>query len=273
MTMKRLHFYIIILLTWSMLPFIWQLYTSFCSQEALISPLRTIDNRWTLDNYLRIINADPPFWKYLLNSLVVGTSATLITLIISIPAAYSLTRLKSAFAKSMQLLLLAAALFPYVLLFLALLELARNLNLGNNLLALSIPYSALSTPLAVLLLSSAFRDIPKDLEEAAILDGLNTWQRLKWVLIPLITPSSASTAILVFVFSWNEYPIALTWISRSELITLPVAISRIAGSSVYSVPYGTYAAASVLGSIPLLLIVLIFQKQIISGLTQGAIKG
>ena len=128
-------------------------------------------------------------------------------------------------------------------------------------------------PLAVLLLLSAFRDLPSELEEAARLEGLDLWQRLRWVLIPLIGPATASTAILVFLFSWNEYPIALTWISRADLLTLPVAIARIAGSSVYSIPYGAYAAATVLGALPLLLLVLIFQRQIVSGLTQGAIKG
>ena len=128
-------------------------------------------------------------------------------------------------------------------------------------------------PLAVLLLLSAFRDLPSELEEAARLEGFDLWQRLRWVLIPLIGPATASTAILVFLFSWNEYPIALTWISRADLLTLPVAIARIAGSSVYSIPYGAYAAATVLGALPLLLLVLIFQRQIVSGLTQGAIKG
>ena len=159
------------------------------------------------------------------------------------------------------------------MIFLYLLELARNWNLGNNLLYLSIPYAALSMPLGILLLSSAFKDLPKDLEEAARLEGLNVIQRLRWILIPLIAPATASTAIIVFLFSWNEYPIALTWISNAELITLPVAIARSAGSSVYSVPYGAYAAATVLGSLPLLMLVLIFQRQIVSGLTQGAVKG
>ena len=128
-------------------------------------------------------------------------------------------------------------------------------------------------PLALLLLSAAFEGLPKDLEDAAQLEGLTLMQRLRWVLIPLIAPASASTAILVFLFAWNEYPIALTWISDANLLTLPVAVARIAGSSIYSIPYGAYAAATVLGSIPLLMLVLIFQKQIVSGLTNGAIKG
>ena len=128
-------------------------------------------------------------------------------------------------------------------------------------------------PLALLLLTSAFEALPRELEDAARLEGLGMWQRLRWVLVPLLAPASASTAILVFLFAWNEYPIALTWLSRDELLTLPVAMARIAGSSIYSIPYGAYAAATVLGSIPLLLLVLICQRQIVSGLTNGAIKG
>ena len=160
-----------------------------------------------------------------------------------------------------------------MLLFLALLELARSLNLGNSLFALAIPYSALSLPLALLLLTAAFEGLPRDLDDAAKLEGMSLMQRLRWVLIPLIAPATASTAILVFLFAWNEYPIALTWLSRSDQLTLPVAMARIAGSSVYSVPYGAYAAATVLGAVPLLLLVLLFQRQIVSGLTNGAVKG
>jgi multiple sugar transport system permease protein len=128
-------------------------------------------------------------------------------------------------------------------------------------------------PLALLLLTAAFEGLPKDLDDAARLESLTLRQRLRWVMLPLIAPASASTAILVFLFAWNEYPIALTWLSRSDLLTLPVAMARIAGSSIYSIPYGAYAAATVLGAIPLLFLVLLFQRQIVSGLTNGAIKG
>ncbi len=265
--------YLCLILIWSLAPIFWQAYTSFCTPEALIYPLKNISNRWTLENYTLLLSSNPSFLRYLLNSTIVGISTTFLTLLLAIPAAYSISKIKPIIAGWVRLFLLSAALFPYVLLFLSLLEIARALNIGNNLFALSIPYSALNMPLALLLLSSSFKDLPIDLEEAARLEGLNLWQRLRWILIPLIAPATASTSILIFIFSWNEYPIALTWISKTELLTLPVAISRIAGSSVYSVPYGAYAAATVLGSIPLLLIVIIFQKQIVSGLTKGAVKG
>ena len=270
--MKK-RFLILLLLIWSLGPLLWQVYTSFSTDAALVQPFSQISHRWTLIHYRNILTSNPPFWRYLTNSFIVGISTTFLCLFLAIPASYSLNRLPKKIAMSGRIILIAAALFPYVLLFLALLEIARDFNLGNNLLALSLPYAALSQPLAVLLLSSAFNNIPSELEDAAKLEGLNLWQRLRWILIPLIAPATASTAILVFLFSWNEYPIALTWISESSKLTLPVAMARIAGSSVFSVPFGAYAAATVLGSIPLVLLVLIFQKPIVSGLTSGAVKG
>ncbi len=271
--MKKKKIFVIILLTWSLIPFIWQIYTSFSTPDSLLEPFFSLKHKWTIQNYLQVIQADPPFFRYLLNSFIVGVLSTILTLVFAIPASYSLSKAPKSIATTTKLFLLTSSLFPYVLLFLSLLEIARSLNLGNSLVALSIPYSALSMPLALLLLSTSFSDLPIDIDEAAKIEGLDIWQRLRLVLLPLIKPSIASTAIIIFLFSWNEYPIALTWISKPNLITLPVAVARIAGSSIYSVPYGAYAAATVLGAIPLIIIVLVFQKQIISGLTQGAVKG
>jgi multiple sugar transport system permease protein len=261
-------------LAWSLLPLLWQLLTSLRTPEALVlqGPTAWLQG-WTLENYRLVLLGDPPFLRYLVNSSLVGATTTALTLLLAIPAAYGLQRQQAGLRRAVTLLLLAVAMFPYVLLFLALLELARALGWGNQLLALAVPYAGLSLPLAVLLLQAAFADLPPELEDAARLEGLNLWQRLRWVLLPLLTPAIASTAILVFLFSWNEYPIALTWISRTDLLTLPVAMARIAGSSVYAVPYGAFAAATVLGALPLLLLVLVFQRQIVSGLTQGAVQG
>ena len=261
-------------LAWSLLPLLWQLLTSLRTPEALVlqGPAAWLQG-WTLENYRLVLLGDPPFLRYLVNSSLVGATTTALTLLLAIPAAYGLQRQQAGLRRAVTLLLLAVAMFPYVLLFLALLELARALGWGNQLLALAVPYAGLSLPLAVLLLQAAFADLPPELEDAARLEGLNLWQRLRWVLLPLLTPAIASTAILVFLFSWNEYPIALTWISRTDLLPLPVAMARIAGSSVYAVPYGAFAAATVLGALPLLLLVLVFQRQIVSGLTQGAVQG
>jgi multiple sugar transport system permease protein len=258
-----------VLLLWSLGPMLWQLYSSLRPTQALTG----LGSGWTLDHYRQLLSAEPPFGHYLVNTALVGSSSTLLTLALAIPCAYGLSRLGQRPARQISLVVAAAAAFPAVLLFLALLEVARDWQLANNLLALSLPYAGLCLPLAVLLLRAAFREIPLELEEAALIDGLNLWQRLRWVLLPLIAPALASTALLVFIFCWNEYPIALTWLSRQELLTLAPAIARIAGSSVYTIPYGAFAAATVLGGAPMILLLLLFQRQIISGLTQGAIKG
>ena len=262
-----------LLLLWSLGPMLWQLYTSLRSPEALLAGAAGLGGGWTLANYVQVLQRDPPFWRYLLNSTVVGGLSTLLTLLLAVPCAYGLSRLRGGLRLLIDGGLLAAAVFPYVLLFLALLQLARQFQLANNLLALCLPYAGLSLPLAVLLLQAGFAKLPPELEEQALLEGFSLLQRLRWVLLPLMAPTIVSTALLVFLFSWNEFPIALTWLSRSELLTLAPAMARIAGSSVFAVPYGAFAAATVLGSVPLLALLLLFQRQIVAGLTQGAIKG
>jgi multiple sugar transport system permease protein len=267
-------------LLWSLGPLFWQLVTSLRPPAALVSGGpgsaaggSALHAGWTLVNYAQLLQADPPFWRYLLNSAVVGGAGTALTLLLAVPCAYGLQQQSGAIRWSSLTLLLGASLFPTALLFLALLEWARQLGLANHLLALALPYAALSLPLAILLLRAALADLPPELEDAALLEGMGALQRLRFVLLPLLAPAIASTAILVFLFSWSEYPIALTWISRESLLTLSPAIARIGASSVFTVPYGAFAAATVLGSLPLVLLLLLFQRAIVSGLTQGAVKG
>ncbi|MCP9795978.1 carbohydrate ABC transporter permease [Cyanobium sp. Lug-B] len=262
----------LLVLLWSLGPLLWQLRTSLLRPEALVAPLLE-GNPWTLANYRLVLSGDPPFWRYLGNSTLVALATTLLTLLLAVPCAYGLQQQRGLLRWGVGLALVGAAMFPTVLLFLALLEIARRFGLANDLLALSLPYTGLSLPLAVLLLRAAFADLPAELEDAARLEGLGLGQRLRHVLLPLLGPALASTGILVFLASWNEYAIALTWISRSDLLTLPIAIARIGGGSVFTIPYGAFAAATVLGSLPLLLLVLVAQRPIISGLTRGAVKG
>ena len=132
--MKKLNLLILLLLIWTMAPLFWQLYTSFSTEEALLNPLSSVENRWTLDNYLQIINSEPSFWKYLLNSMIVGITSTILTLVVSLPAAYALNKIRKFIAFSMRIMLFGAALFPYVLLFLALLEFARSVSTSAGLI-------------------------------------------------------------------------------------------------------------------------------------------
>ena len=185
--------WITLLLVWSLLPMLWQLVSSFTSSDALVSGSVPFDQRWTLAHYRDLFSTDPPFWRYLLNSAVVGTATTLLTLLLGVPASYAIARMTERSKRRIRLLVSAAALFPYVLLFLALLELARRFHLGNNLLAVAIPYTGLALPLALLLLISAFEGLPRELDDAARLEGLVLHQRLRWILLPLIAPATAST--------------------------------------------------------------------------------
>ena len=262
-----------LLLLWSLAPLLWQLRTSFLVGDVLVSgsPAAGL-SPWTLANYRLVLTGDPSLARVLLNSAALGAVTTALTLLLAVPCAYGLHHLKGRLQPLISASLVAAALFPTVLLFLSLLQLARWFGLANHLLALALPYAALSLPLANLQLRAAIADLPPDIEDAARLDGLSGPQRLRRIVVPLLGPALASTGLLVFLASWNEYPIALTWLSRSELLTLPAAMGRIASSSVFTVPYGHFAAATVLGSLPLLLLVLIFQRWIISGLTRGAVK-
>jgi multiple sugar transport system permease protein len=256
-------------LIWSLGPLLWQLQTSLRPADALVAG----GGGWTLANYRQLLAADPPFWRFLLTSSGVGLATAGLTLLLAVPCAVELQQQRGVLRWGTLALLLATSLFPTALLFLALLEWARRLGLANHPLALALPYTALSLPLAVLLLRAALADLPPELEDAARLEGLGPLQRLRFVLLPLLAPALASTGILVFLFSWNEYPIALTWISREELLTLPAAIARIGASSVFVVPYGTFAAATVLGSLPLVALLLLCQRAIVAGITQGAVKG
>jgi multiple sugar transport system permease protein len=263
-----------LLLLWSLGPLLWQLRTSFLVDGVLVGQgAPTGLSPWTLAHYREVLHGDPSLAQVLANSALLALVTTVLCLLLAVPCAYGLHHLRGRLQPVFSSALVGAALFPTVLLFLSLLQLARWLGLANHLLALSLPYAALSLPLAILLLRAAIHDLPKELEDAAQLEGLNPFQRLRWVVAPLLTPAMASTGLLVFLASWNEYPIALTWLSRSDRLTLPAAMGRIAASSVFTVPYGPFAAATVLGSLPLLGLVLLFQRWIISGLTQGAVKG
>lgn len=263
-----------LLLLWSLAPLLWQLRTSLLVGDVLVGKAMAPGvSPWTLANYRLVLHGDPSLAQVLFNSALLGLVTTGVTLSLAVPCAYGLHHLKGRLQPWINGTLVGAALFPTVLLFLSLLQVARSFGLANHLLALSLPYAALSLPLAILLLRAAINDLPPELEDAARLEGLNPLQRLRLIVAPLLAPAMASTGLLVFLASWNEYPIALTWLSRSDRLTLPAAMGRIASSSVFTIPYGPFAAATVLGSLPLLLLVLFFQRWIISGLTQGAVKG
>jgi multiple sugar transport system permease protein len=254
-------------------PVLWQVLTSF-KVNADISAVPTVyfPTRLTLDHYLSLF-VRRPFTYYILNSAFVSITSTLLALALGAPAAYALARLRIPGEKIILAAVLIVTLFPAVLLFLGLLEVVRITDLGNNYLALILPYTAINLPLTILVMRSFFQQLPKDLEDSARVDGYNTVQMLLRIVLPMTLPALVTTGILTFIAAWNEFIFALTFITRESMKTIPVATAQLSGASVFEIPYGPIAAATVLGTLPLVVLVLLFQRKIVQGLTAGAVKG
>ena len=254
-------------------PILWQLLTSFKVNEDISAiPNVYLPKRLTWEHYQELFSRRP-FTSYILNSAFVSITSTLLCLGLGSPAAYSLARLKLPGEQIILGVILIITLFPYVLLFLGLLEIVKAVGLGNNYLALIIPYTAINLPLTILVMRSFFQQLPKDLEDAAKVDGYKTLQMLWQIVLPMTIPALVTTGILTFIFAWNEYIFALTFITQETMKTIPVATAQIGGASVFEIPYGPIAAATVLGTLPLVVLVLLFQRRIVQGLTAGAVKG
>ncbi|XGV98020.1 MAG: carbohydrate ABC transporter permease [Leptolyngbya sp. BL-A-14] len=254
-------------------PILWQVLTSFKVNEDISAvPNVYLPTRLTLKHYIEIFSRRP-FWRYILNSFIVSFVSTIACLAIGSPAAYGLARLRPLGSKFIQIGILIITLFPGILLLQGLLEIIQFLHLGNNYLALILPYTAINLPLTILVMRSFYEQLPKDLEDAARVDGYSTLQMLVKIVMPLTLPALATTGILTFIFAWNEFIFALTFITEETMKTIPVASAQIGGASVFEIPYGPIAAATVVGTLPLVLLVLFFQRQIVQGLTAGAVKG
>ncbi|MGB7275344.1 MAG: carbohydrate ABC transporter permease, partial [Geitlerinemataceae cyanobacterium] len=264
-----LYIAIVFVVLFSLGPVLWQFLTSIKTNDA-IAAIPNIylpnPNQLTLNHYTELFDRRP-FFNYMLNSFIVSILSTILCLGLGTPAAYALARLRIPGERILLSLILLITLFPYILLFLGLLEIVKALGLGNNFLALIVPYTAINLPLTILVMRSFFQQLPRDLEDSARMEGYGTLQMLTQILLPLTLPALVTTGILTFIFAWNEFIFALTFITVEDLKTIPVAAAQIGGSSVFEIPYGTIAAATVLGTLPLVLLVLFFQKKIVQGLT------
>jgi multiple sugar transport system permease protein len=226
----------------------------------------------TLDNYTSIFeNSD--FTYGLRNSAIVAGSTTILALIFGSFAAYAMARLKFRFKFWLLALILSITTFPPIAIAAPIFKLWTDIGLYNTLIGLIIPYLTFALPLAIYILTSFFKEIPKDLEEAALVDGATHFQAFYKIVVPLAAPGLATAGILTFIFAWNEFLLAVTLTTSSSAKTVPAAIAGFTGSREYEEPLGAISAASVTISIPLILLVLFFQKRIVAGLTAGAVKG
>jgi trehalose/maltose transport system permease protein len=256
-------------------------YTVFPFYWAIVSSLKSGSELFTVDfwpphpaweNYVAVFR-EQPFGRNILNSVFVAVSTVILSLVLAVAAAYALGRIQFRGRTTLLIVVLGVSMFPQIAVLSGMFELIRSLGLYNNLLALTLSYMIFTLPFTVWVLTTFMRELPKELEEAAIVDGAKPFTIVTKVFMPLMGPALATTGLLAFIAAWNEFLFALTFTLSSEMRTVPVAIALISGASSFELPWGNIMAASVIVTVPLIILVLIFQRRIVSGLTAGAVKG
>ncbi len=261
----------ILAVAYALLPVIWIVSLSLKPGRELGNG-RFLPETFSLEHY-RAVFTDPQFPAAILNSLGIASITTALSILIAVFAAYAIVRLEFRGKQWIFYGTLAVAMFPAVSVVGPLFELWRTLRLFDTWPGLILPYLSFTLPLAIWTLTAFFREVPWELEKAARVDGATPSQAFRLVILPLVTPGIFASAILVFIFAWNDFLFAASLTSTDRARTVPVAIAFFTGSSQYELPVGSIAAASVVVTIPVIALVLVFQRRIIAGLTAGAVKG
>ncbi|PSH69342.1 sugar ABC transporter permease [Phyllobacterium brassicacearum] len=270
---KNMGFYalVVLIVVLAVFPFYYAIITSFKSGSALFT-VEYLPTSFSLDNYTSVISAGS-FSRNLLNSVIVSTLVVLLALLIAVTASFALARVRFRGRSMLLLTILSVSMFPQIAVLAGLFEVVRFLGLYNTLWSLVFSYTIFTLPFTVWVLTTFMRDLPIEIEEAAIVDGATPWVIITKVFLPLMWPAMVTTGLLAFIAAWNEFLFALTFTSSTETRTVPVTIALLSGASSHEIPWGTIMAASVIVTVPLVVLVLIFQRKIISGLTAGGVKG
>ncbi|APX68316.1 MULTISPECIES: carbohydrate ABC transporter permease [unclassified Brucella] len=270
---KRSAFYLLValIILVAVFPFYYAIITSFKSGTALFQ-VDYWPKSLSLDNYTGVLTQGS-FVRSLGNSLLVATVVVAISLLLAVTAAYALARVRFRGRGLLLLTILSVSMFPQIAVLAGLFELIRFLGIFNTPLALVFSYMIFTLPFTVWVLTTFMRDLPVEIEEAAIVDGASPWVIITRVFMPLMWPALVTTGLLAFISAWNEFLFALTFTSSGSQRTVPVAIALLSGSSQFEIPWGNIMAASVIVTVPLVILVLIFQRRIVSGLTAGGVKG
>jgi trehalose/maltose transport system permease protein len=266
---------IAVIVVYLLFPFYWAVRTSITPDNQLYStPLVYFPAHPTWANYSDVLS-DNTFLKALLNSAIVGVAVTILSLVVGASAAYALARFKFRGRSFMMYLILSMTIFPQIAVLGALYQLVHEFHLYDTLGALIGSYLLFTLPFTVWVLSSFFRTLPRELEEAAYVDGANPFQTFYKIMLPLAAPGMVTTGLLALIAAWNEFLYAISFEFSPENFTVPLAINNLTStvSGGFAVPWGKIMAATVLVTIPLVVLVLIFQRRIIAGLTAGAVKG
>ena len=259
-----------LVLLWSGGPFLWQFSTSFQLDRALMAATpQLIPHPFTLQHYINAF-AQRHLQYYIINSLIVASATTLFCLLFGSLAAFSLSRLKIRRRFGTLMMILSVSMFPQIAIVGPLYLIAASLNLLDTYTGLVLTYLALGLPLVIWVLFGFFETLPREVDEAARMDGVSTMGLFWRIILPVSLPSLVTTGLLAFIASWNEFLFALAFTSTIAHQTVPVGIANF--TDLYYVPWGDISAASVVVTLPLILLVLAFQRHIIAGLTQGGIK-
>jgi len=262
-----------IILFYVLFPFYWAVKTSLTSPGDLArTALHWFPDRPVLSNYLEVFRVQP-FGRNLVNSLMVALGTVLVSLLLSAPAAYALGKFRFRGKRPVMYVILAVSVFPQIAVLPGLYAVVKWLHLYNTWGALILSYLIFTLPFTVWTLTAFMREIPTELEEAAVIDGASPLVTLFRVLLPVMTPALVTTGLLAFINAWNEFLFALTFTSDNSARTVPVAIGMFTGASQHESPFALIMAASVVVTVPLIALVLVFQRKIVEGLTAGAVKG
>ncbi len=271
--LRRILFYLLItiILIYTLFPFYWAVVSSLKSGSALFEahPL-PIDPAWS--NYTAVFQ-EQPFGRNILNSILVSTATVALSLLLAVTAAYAFGRISFRGRLPLLLTFLGVSMFPQVAVLSGMFELIRTLGLYNNLLGLVVSYMIITLPFTVWVSTIIMQEVQKEIEVAALVDVATNWQVFIHIILHLLGPALVRTGLLAFITGWNEFLFALTFTLTGEMRTVPVAIALISGASAYELPWGRIMAASVIVTVPLVLLVLVFQRKIVAGLTAGAVKG
>jgi multiple sugar transport system permease protein len=252
-------------------PFYWMTVSAFRRPEDQFDNA-PLPSPWSVTNFTAVFKPGVGFGRSLLNSLVVAGVTTVVTLLVGTVTAYALARLTFRFKNAVLAMIIATSMFPSISLIIPLLKLFSDIGWINTYQAMIVPSLSFALPLSVWNLTAFFRQMPFELEQAAMVDGCTRGAAFRKIIVPLAAPGVFTTAIITFIGAWNEYIIALSMVNKKEMQTATVSISKFTGAYGFDQPFGTQMAAGVIVTVPLVIVVLIFQRRIIAGLTAGGVK-
>ncbi|MFG2118824.1 carbohydrate ABC transporter permease [Streptomyces sp. NPDC048710] len=262
---------VIAVVAYCLAPFYWMLVSSL-RRTSDIFDATLLPSPVSFENYRAVFDPAQGFSRALLNSLIVAGVTTALALLLATFTAYAMARLEFRFKRLILTLIIATSMFPVISIVVPLLKLFTDIGWINTYQAMIVPSMSFALPLAVWNLTTFFRQMPDELEHAAMVDGCTRGQAFRKVIIPLAAPGIFTTAIITFIAAWNEFLIALSMTNKPGMQTAPVAISKFTGATTYETPFGSQMAAGVLVTVPLVVMVLLFQRRIVAGLTAGAAK-